>query len=54
MAQNEHVYAICCRPEVDNDVLSGGSVKTIDGYALENLEVASSSSFRDIQNKIIS
>ena len=29
MAQNEQVYAICCRPEVYDDVISGRNVKTI-------------------------
>ena len=23
ITQNRHVYAICCRPEVDGDVISG-------------------------------
>ena len=32
MTQNEHVYAICCRPEVARDVISGENVKTIKGY----------------------
>ena len=45
MAQNEHVYAICCRPEVAGDVISGEDVKTTSGYAMLNLEVASFSSF---------
>ena len=53
MTQNEHVYEICCRPEVAGDVISGENVKTIDGYTLLNFEVASFSNFRDIQ-KIIS
>ena len=30
MTQNEHVYAICCRPDVDdNDVISYENVKTL-------------------------
>ena len=28
MNKNEHVYAICCRPEVPGDVISCGNVKT--------------------------
>ena len=55
MAQNEHVYAICCQPEVaGDDVISSENVNTVDGYATLNFEVASFSSFRDIQKKIIS
>ena len=54
MTQNGHVYAICCRPEIDGDVISGENVKTIEGYAVLNFEVASFSSFRDINKKIIS
>ena len=49
MAQIEHVYAICCRPAVAGDVISGDDVKTVEGYAMLNLEVASFSSFRDIK-----
>ena len=41
MTQNEYVYAICCRPEVAGDIISGESVKTIEGYAALNFEVAS-------------
>ena len=48
MTLNEHVYATCCRPEVDGDVISGVKVKTIEGYAVLYFEVASSNSFRDI------
>ena len=51
MVQNEHVNAICSRPEVDGDVISGENVKTIEGYALLNFEVASFSGFRDIKKK---
>ena len=54
MTQNEHVYAIWCRPDVAGDVISGQNVKTIEGYAVINVEAASFSSFRDIQKKIIS
>ena len=49
--KNEDVYAICCRPEVAGDVISGESVKTIEYYAALNFEVASFSSFRDIPKK---
>ena len=46
MTQNEHVYAICCGLEVDNDVISGRNA-TIEGYIVVNFEVVSSSGFRD-------
>ena len=52
-AKSEHVYAICCRPGVAGDVISGENVKTIDGYAVLNFEVASFSSFRDIENHFV-
>ena len=51
MAQSEHVYAICCRPEVAGDVVSGENVKTIEGYAVLDFEFASFESFRDIPPK---
>ena len=49
MAQNLHVCAICCRPEVVYDIISGRNVKTIVVYVAVKFEVASSSSFRDIK-----
>ena len=51
MAKNEHVCGICYRPEVAGDVISGVNVKTIEGYALLNVEAASISSFRENQNQ---
>ena len=48
MIKNGHAYAICCRHEVASDVISSENVKTIEGYALLNFEVASFSSLRDI------
>ena len=51
MTKHQLVYAICCRPEVDSNVISGGSVKTIEGYAVLNFEVAGLSIFRDIPPK---
>ena len=53
MTENGHIYAICCRAEVAGDVLSGENVKTVDGYAMLNLEAASSSSFRELYLKKI-
>ena len=47
MAQTEHVYAICCRPEVAGDVISGANVQTADCYTLLNFEAAIVSSFRE-------
>ena len=29
MTQNEHVHAICCRLEVDDDVTSGGNIESV-------------------------
>ena len=40
MTQIEHVFAICCRPEVADDVVSGDNVKIIEGYAVLNFEAA--------------
>jgi len=51
MTQNEHVYAIYCRPEVDGDVISGENVKTAECYVVLKFEVASSNSFRENQNQ---
>ena len=31
---NERVYAICCQLEIDNDVISGRNVMTLEGYAV--------------------
>ena len=45
ITQIEHVIAICCRPEVGGDVVSGESVKTVEGYAVLNFEAASVSSY---------
>ena len=49
MTRNEHVYAICCRPEEADDIISGENVKTVKGYVVLNFEFASFSSFRDIK-----
>ena len=48
VTKNEHIYAICCRPEIVGDVISGWNVKTVERYVVVNLEVASSSSSQDI------
>ena len=47
MTQNEHVYAICCRPEVDDNVISGRNVRTIEGYIVVNLVAAVSKIFQN-------
>ena len=53
MTQNDHVYAICCRPEVASDVvICRENVKTVEICALLNFEVVSFSSFRDIKKFI--
>ena len=53
MTINEHVYAISCRPEAADAVIFGEDVKTIWHIAELHFEVASFSSFRDIE-KILS
>ena len=52
MTKNEHVYVIFYRPEVDDDVVSGRNVNTIEGYIVANFEVAGSSSFRDFPKRL--
>ena len=37
LIQNEHVYAVCCRPDVAGDVISGENIQTIECYALSML-----------------
>ena len=49
MTQNLHVCTVCCRLEVVYDVISGGNVKTMEGYLVVNFEVASSNTFRDVK-----
>ena len=51
MTQNEHVYVICCRPEVVGGVIFRGKVETIAGYVVLNFEAANVSSFRENQNQ---
>ena len=51
MTKKEHVYAICCRPEVAGDVISSGNVKIIEGYVVLNFEDASISNFRENHNQ---
>ena len=53
MTQNGHVYAICGRLEVAVDVISGRNEKTIEGYMLVNVEIATSSNFREKIYKIV-
>ena len=47
MTQNEHIYAMFCRPEAAGDVISGGNVRTIEGYVVLNFETARVISFRE-------
>ena len=54
LTQNEHVHAICCRPEkIAGYVICGENVKTIQRYAVLNFEASSFSSFRDIKNPFV-
>ena len=39
MAQYKHGYAICCRLEVDNDVIPGRNLINNQRYARENLKM---------------
>ena len=48
---NEHVYAICCRPEGAGGVSSGGNVKPSERYAAINFEAARFSSLWENQNQ---
>ena len=51
MTQNEHDYAICCRPEVAGNVIASENAKTVEVYVALNFEDASISSFRENQNQ---
>ena len=51
MTKNEHVYVICCRPEVGGNAISSENVKTSEGYAVLNFEVAIYKIFPDIKKK---
>ena len=47
MTQNEHVYSICCRPEVAGNVISHEAVKTIECYTVLNFGVATTIALRE-------
>ena len=47
MTQNGHVCAICYRPNVYCDVISGQNIRTTLGYVAVNFEDASFTTFRD-------
>ena len=49
--QNEDVYAIRCRPEAADDIISGENVKTIQGYAVLNFEISRIRSFGENHNQ---
>ena len=49
--KNENVYAICCRPEADDEVISGRNVKTPEGYIVAKFDVISFNSFRDFPKR---
>ena len=53
MAQNVHVYAICCRHELVGDVMSGENVTTIEGYVVLNFEVVSFVRLRYSKNHFV-
>ena len=53
MTQTEHFYAICCRLEIDNNVMSGRNVKTVEAYIVVNIGIATSSiSFRHFPERL--
>ena len=47
LTQNGNIFAICCRPEEDGDVICGRNGKTVKGYCAVNFDVASSRNVRD-------
>ena len=49
MTQNLHVYGICCRPEVDNDVMSGVAVNNVGMDVPMKFNDSRSDGFRDIR-----
>ena len=51
MTQNENGFAICCRPEVARDVISGENVNTDEDYALLSFGTASISGSRENRNR---
>ena len=54
MTQDACVYAICCRTEVDDDVISGQNInRTVEGYTVVNSKVASYSSLRDFPKRLL-
>ena len=46
MIHNKNVYAVCRRPELAADIISGETAKTVEDYVVLNFEGASFSSFR--------
>ena len=48
MAQNLHVFAICCRTEIDNDVISGAAVDNVGVDVAIKFGDSRSNRFRDI------
>ena len=52
MIQNKHVYAICYRPEVAGNSISGENVKPADeSYVRLNFEATSISNFQENQSQ---
>ena len=49
MTQNLHVCAICCRPQVDNDVMSGVAVDNVGADVPIKFGGSRSNGFRDIR-----
>ena len=49
VTQNLHVFAICCRPEIDNDVISGVAVDNVGMDVPIKFGDSGSNRFRDIR-----
>ena len=49
MTPNFHVFAICCRPEIDNDVISGVAVDNVGVDVHIKFGDSRSNRFRDVR-----
>ena len=51
MTKTEHVYAICYRLEVDDNVISGSNIRTVQSYLVLHFKGAVFSTFRDVPKR---
>ena len=49
MTKNFHVFAICCRPEIDNAVISGVAIDNVGVDVHIKIGDSRSNRFRDIR-----